>query len=309
MLASEAASGSGHDRDTIVEANIVHASTPYSSRMGDERRTTVMVTGASRGIGRAVAVDLAARGYDLVLTARSVDGGATFDGTSRGDDLAGVALSGSISETAEECRRRSDECRVVCVAMDLTDEDSVRSAARHAVAEFGRVDALVSNAIYQGPGVNDSFRDLPIELLRRVIEGDAIAPVVLLDEVLPGMLGAGRGVFVHLTSGAATLVPKAPTGRGGWGVAYAMAKGAAHRIAGVLHAEHFADGIRAYSVNPGHVTTEVMRHRAERAGREVTGQGPDDTVATIAWLLAGDDDATALSGGEIVARDVAARLH
>ncbi|MDA0371124.1 MAG: SDR family NAD(P)-dependent oxidoreductase [Actinomycetota bacterium] len=277
--------------------------------MGDERRTTVMVTGASRGIGRAVAVDLAARGYDLVLTARSVDGGATFDGTSRSDDLAGVALSGSISETAEECRRRSDECRVVCVAMDLTDEDSVRSAARRAVDEFGRVDALVSNAIYQGPGVNDSFRDLPTELLRRVIEGDAIAPMVLLDEVLPGMLGAGRGVFVHLTSGAATLVPKAPTGRGGWGVAYAMAKGAAHRIAGVLHAEHFADGIRAYSVNPGHVTTEVMRHRAERAGREVTGQGPDDTVATIAWLLAGDDDATALSGGEVVARDVAARLR
>ena len=277
--------------------------------MASAERPVVMITGASRGIGRAVAIDLASRGYDLVLTARSVDGGATFDGTSRLDDLAGVPLSGSIAETAEECRRRSSECRVSCVAMDLVDEESVRMAARHAIAEFGRVDALVSNAIYQGPGVNDPVLDLPVELLRRVIDGDAIAPMVLLFELLPGMVSAGRGVFVHLTSGAATLVPKAPTGRGGWGVAYAMAKGAAHRIAGVLHAEHFDDGIRAYSVNPGHVTTEVMRQRAERAGREVTGEGPHDTVATIAWLLDGSDEAVAMSGREVVARDVAAQLR
>jgi NAD(P)-dependent dehydrogenase (short-subunit alcohol dehydrogenase family) len=277
--------------------------------MNTERRPVVMVTGASRGIGRAVAVDLAARGHDLVITARSVDGGATFDGTSRGDDLAGTPLPGSLHETAAACRAADPTCRVLCVAMDLAVEESVRAAARSALAEYGRVDALVSNAIYQGPGVNDPFLDLPVDLLRRVIEGDAVAPMILLSELLPTMVASGSGVFVHLTSGAATLVPRAPTGRGGWGVAYAMAKGAAHRIAGVLHAEHFADGIRAYCVNPGHVTTDVMRQRAERAGREVTGHGPDDTVTTIAWLLQGSDDAVASSGQEVVARDVAARLR
>lgn len=268
-----------------------------------------MITGASRGIGRALAVDLAARGFDLVLTARSVDGGAIFDGTSRRDDLAGAPLPGSLTETADECRRVRSSCRVVCVAMDLIDEASVRAAARTALDEFGRVDVLVSNAIYQGPGVNDPFLDLPIDLLRRVIEGDAVAPMILLSELLPGMVEARSGVVVHLTSGAASLVPRAPTGRGGWGVAYAMAKGAAHRIAGVLHAEHGADGIRAFSVNPGHVTTDVMRERAARAGREVTGDGPGDTVATIAWLLQGSDEAAALSGREVIARDVAARLR
>jgi NAD(P)-dependent dehydrogenase (short-subunit alcohol dehydrogenase family) len=268
-----------------------------------------MITGASRGIGRAVAVDLAARGFDLIITARSVEGGATFDGTSRHDDLAGVSLPGSLVETASVCRTGDPTCRVLTVAMDLVDEDSVRAAARSALAEFGRVDVLVSNAIYQGPGVNDPFLELPVELLRRVIEGDAVAPMILLSELLPAMVSSGTGVFVHLTSGAATLVPRAPTGRGGWGVAYAMAKGAAHRIAGVLHTEHFADGIRAYCVNPGHVTTDVMRQRAERAGRDVTGQGPDDTVAAIAWLLQGSDEAVALSGQEVVARDVAARLR
>lgn len=268
-----------------------------------------MITGASRGIGRAVAVDLAARGFDLVLTARSVDGGATFDGTSRHDDLAGAPLPGSLVETAAACHAARPSCRVLTVAMDLVDEASVRAAARSALAEFGRVDALVSNAIYQGPGVNDPFLDLPVDLLRRVIEGDAVAPMILLTELLPTMVAAKSGVFVHLTSGAATLVPRAAAGRGGWGVAYAMAKGAAHRIPGVLHAEHASDGIRAYCVNPGHVTTDVMRQRAERVGRDVTGQGPEDTVATIAWLLGGSDEAVALSGQEVVARDIAARLR
>lgn len=262
-----------------------------------------MVTGASRGIGRAVALGLAELGHRLVVTARSLDGGAVFAGTSRTDALAGEPLSGSVAETAAECRRLGSP-DVLAVAMDVTDETSVRAAAEAAVARFGAVDTLVSNAIYQGPGVNDLLAELTVESLRAVVEGDAIAPVVMLKVLLPGMIASRRGVFVHLTSGAATLVPNAPAGRGGWGVAYAIAKGGAHRIAGVLHAEHHADGLRAYSLNPGHVTTEVMRRRAEREGRAVTGRGPEDTVAAIRWLLAGSPDAVALSGDEVVARDV-----
>lgn len=268
-----------------------------------------MVTGASRGIGRATALELASRGWNLVLTARSVDGGATFDGTSTHDELSGMSLSGSVRETAEACRAVDPGCRVLPVAMDLTREDSVRLAASAALDEFGHVDALVSNAIYQGPGVNDRIVDVPVELVRRVIEGDAVAPLVLLGELLPGMLRSGAGVYVHLTSGAASLAPRAPAGQGGWGVAYAMAKGAAHRVAGVLHAEHASDGLRAYSLNPGHVTTEVMAERARRAGREVTGQAPDDTAWVIGWLLDGGDEQSSLAGGEVVARDVVQRLR
>ena len=177
-----------------------------------------------------------------------------------------------------------------------------------ALAEFGVVDTLVSNAIYQGPGVNDRFRDLPIDLLRTVVEGDAVAPLILLKAFLPGMLSTGRGVYVHLTSGAATLTPRRPAGEGGWGVAYAMAKGAAHRVAGVLHAEHARDGLRAYSLNPGHVTTEVMRLRAEREGRAPTGDGPHDVARVIDWLIEGGPDAEAMSGSEVIVRDVVSRL-
>jgi NAD(P)-dependent dehydrogenase (short-subunit alcohol dehydrogenase family) len=266
-----------------------------------------MVTGASRGIGRASALRLAADGWDLVLTARKVGGGATFEGTTMGDAEAGAALPGSVEEVAAECHALGVEA--VPVALDLTDPDGVAEAADEALGALGRVDALVSNAIYQGPGVNDRFLDVPLDLLRRVIDADAVAPLILLKRLLPPMLERGDGVFVHLTSGAATLAPRAPAGEGGWGLAYAMAKGAAHRIAGVLHAEHGRDGLRAYSLNPGHVVTDVMRLRAQRLGVEARGDSPDGPAAAVAWLLAGGPDAVALAGQEVVAREVVAQHH
>jgi NAD(P)-dependent dehydrogenase (short-subunit alcohol dehydrogenase family) len=267
----------------------------------------IMVTGASRGIGRAIALALAAQGHSLILTARSVDGGAKFSGTSMNDPLTGIELTGSVADVAQACQALGS--RAIAVPMDLTVESSVLEAAETALSEFGVVDTLVSNAIYQGPGVNDWLQDLPIENLRRVIEGDAIAPMIMLKKFLPGMLTSERGVFIHLTSGAASLVPKKPAGKGGWGVAYAMAKGAAHRIAGVMHAEYSPQGLRAYSLNPGHVTTEVMALRAQREGREVTGNGPEDVAVTAQWLIDGSSEAVELSGQEVVSRDVIQRLR
>ena len=271
------------------------------------KQRVVMVTGASRGIGKAVAMSLAEQGHHLILTARSLEGGATFSGTTVDDPLAGQGLSGSVSEVAAQCR--SMGVRAIAVALDLTDEQSITTAAEIALAEFGSVDTLISNAIYQGPGVNDLFADVPMDLLRQVIESDAVAPLILLKAFLPGMLTSGRGVFIHLTSGAATLAPRKPAGQGGWGIAYAMAKGAAHRIAGVLHVEHGAQGLRAYSLNPGHVTTEVMHMRAQREERTVTGEGPEDVAIAVTWLVAGDPAACQLSGQEVVSRDVIQRLR
>ena len=267
----------------------------------------IMVTGASRGIGRAIALALAAQGHSLILTARSVDGGAKFSGTSMNDPLTGIELTGSVADVAQACQALGS--RAIAVPMDLTVESSVLEAAETALSEFGVVDTLVSNAIYQGPGVNDWLQDLPIENLRRVIEGDAISPMIMLKKFLPGMLTSERGVFIHLTSGAASLVPKKPAGEGGWGVAYAMAKGAAHRIAGVMHAEYSPQGLRAYSLNPGHVTTEVMALRAQREGREVTGNGPEDVAVAAQWLIDGSTEAAELSGQEVVSRDVIQRLR
>ena len=263
----------------------------------------ILVTGASRGIGRATALALAAQGHNLILTARSVDGGLQYQGTSIHDDLIGEIFSGSVNEVAEQCR--SHGVRVETVAMNLTDESSVQAAAEHALTKFGSVDTIVSNAIYQGPGINDRFDDLPIDTLRRVIEADAVAPLVLLKTLLPSMLASGRGVYVHVTSGTATLVPRYPAGQGGWGLAYAMAKGSAHRIAGILQVEYQQHGFRAHNLNPGHVTTDAMIARSQKTGQAATGQSPEIAAHAIAWLIAGSDAAIALGGQESIARDIA----
>jgi NAD(P)-dependent dehydrogenase (short-subunit alcohol dehydrogenase family) len=268
----------------------------------DERPRAVLVTGASRGIGKEIALALASAGHDVALTARAVSGGLPYGGSSTTDDLAGVVLPGSVDEVAEKCRTFG--VRAVPIAMDLTDPASIESAANTAIDALGHIDTFVANAIYQGPGINDRFEELSISLLRTVIEADAIGPMISLKVLMSSMVASGRGLFINVTSGTATLVPRAPVGEGGWGIAYAMAKGSAHRIAGVLNAEYADRGVRAYNLNPGHVTTDAMRERAKRMGVEPTGQSAEIPAKAAAWIVAGSPDAVALAGKEVVARDV-----
>jgi NAD(P)-dependent dehydrogenase (short-subunit alcohol dehydrogenase family) len=263
--------------------------------MGERR--VALVTGASRGIGRATAMALAVAGLDLVVTARSVDGGASFQGTRVGDPIAGVALPGSLDAVAGECAALG--ARVAATPLDLTSRESVERAAGAALDAFGRVDVVVDNAVYQGPGLNDAALDVPIDLVELAVRANAVHPMLLVRSLLPPMIERGDGVVVHVTSGAATLDPRSA---GSWGVGYAMAKAAAHKIVGVLHAEVGAAGVRCYNLNPGHVTTDVMRLRAAATGVEPTGQSPEIPAATITWLVEGSEQARALAGSEVVAR-------
>jgi NAD(P)-dependent dehydrogenase (short-subunit alcohol dehydrogenase family) len=260
-------------------------------------RRVALVTGASRGIGRATAASLANSGLDLVLTARSAAEGAVFAGSRVGDPIGGVPLPGTVGEVAAECREYG--VGVVTVELDLTSRASVESAADAALAAFGRVDVVVDNAVYQGPGLNDAALEVPLELVDTAMRANALHPLVLIRRLLPPMIERGDGVVIHLTSGAASLDPRVA---GAWGVGYAMSKAAAHKIIGVLHAEVGPSGVRCYNLNPGHVVTEVSRLRAEAGGYEATGQPPEIPALTIAWLVAGSDEARALVGTEVVAR-------
>lgn len=266
----------------------------------DATRPVALVTGASRGIGRRSAVRLARAGWDVVVTARSAAGGARFDGTSLQDPEAGAALPGSLDEVLAEIGTHGGQG--LALSLDLTDEGSVRAAAREALAWRGHVDVVVNNAIYQGPGITDPFPGVPLSLVETVIRADAVMPLVILEEILPSMLAAGDGTWIHLTSGAATLDLRA--GQPAWGLAYAMAKAAAHKTAGVLNAAHGEAGLRAYNLNPGHTVTDVMRIRAARAGTEARGQSPEVSAAAVVWLAEASEAARALVGTEVIARDV-----
>src|SRR5580698_5665152 len=126
-------------------------------------RRVALVTGASRGIGKCGALAMARRGFDVVITARTVTEG---DGRSHPSSPTGNAaptpIAGSLSSTATEIESLGRNCLVI--PMDLMDRHSVQLVAEETLAQWGRVDVLFNNAIYQGPGTMDRLLDLPLEL-------------------------------------------------------------------------------------------------------------------------------------------------
>ena len=169
------------------------------------------VTGASRGIGKAIAVHLARAGYDVALTARTVADGEQREHSStlRRSDTS--PLPGSLKSTAELVEAAGVRC--LTVPADLTDRASVVAAAQRVLDEWGPIDVLVNNGRYVGPGHMDRFVDTPIELLDAHVEANVISPLLLTKAVLPAMLERGRGVIVNISSGAGTRDPEKPRGR------------------------------------------------------------------------------------------------
>src|SRR5262249_22002664 len=142
------------------------------------------------------------------------------------------------------------------LSADLLDRASLGAAVATVLERWQRVDVLVNNARYIGPGHMDLFMDTPLDLLEKHLDANVVAPLVLSRLVIPSMRDAGRGLIANVTSGVAWMEPKAAAGSGGWGLGYAISKGALHRVAGVLHAELFDEGISCVNVEPGYVATE-----------------------------------------------------
>ena len=255
------------------------------------------VTGASRGIGKAAAIALADEGFDVVITGRTVHEG---DGV---DDSHGAArpIPGSLETTAEAIEGTGR--RALPVVMDLHERSTLDAAVRRALEEWGRVDVLVNNAIDTGPGDMTLFEDTPVEHLEAKLSANVVSQIVLIKSVLPGMLEQGDGAVINVTSAVATIDPQTPAGEGGWGAAYAMSKGAFHRLAGVLAVELGPRGIRSYNLEPGFVITERMEVNARALGLEgrYPGAPPSVPAAVIAWL-ATSPDAAEMNGATISAQ-------
>lgn len=255
-------------------------------------RPVALVTGASRGIGRACTHALADAGFDVAFTARTRHEGEGRDDSDAGAD---APVEGSLERTAEEVSSRG--ARALPLAADLVDHDSLRAAVATTVATWGRLDTLVLNAVHTGPGSMLRITDTPVESLVTKLMANTVAQFVLVQAALPVMVAAGGGRIVGITSYAATHEPAAAVGEGGWGYAYAASKAAFHRLAGHLAVEVGEQGIVAVNVDPGHVMTERMRANAARLGLEgrYAGAPPSVPAAVVAWLAA-SPDAVALNG-------------
>jgi NAD(P)-dependent dehydrogenase (short-subunit alcohol dehydrogenase family) len=254
-------------------------------------KPVAFITGASRGIGKATALALAERGYDLVISARSVRGGEQHEYSPTAQRSLQRAMPGSLEETAELARARGAAVRAL--PMDLLDRESTRAAARGALAAFGRVDVLVNNAIYQGPGVMDRVLALDLEHASRVLLGNVVHQLLVVQEILPHLLERRSGAIVDLVSAAGMSDP--PPGSGAWGFAYGASKAAFLRLAGVLASEHAGSGVSFFNVEPGLVLTESMREQGltEELLKAVPGGGapPSVPAAVIAWLVTSPDAA------------------
>jgi NAD(P)-dependent dehydrogenase (short-subunit alcohol dehydrogenase family) len=265
-------------------------------------RRVAFVTGASRGIGKAIAVHLARAGCDVAVAARTVHDGEQREHSSTVKRSDTTPLPGSLDETAALVEREGT--LAMGVFLDLTDRTTLAPAVRRVLEQWGRIDILVNNGRYIGPGHMDHLLDTPVELLDAHLEANVMAPVILSQLVLPQMLDRGAGYVVNITSSAGSSNPPAPAGEGGWGLGYAMSKGAMHRLAGIIAVELGERGIVAFNLHPGFVATERMAQDMGAFGFDASGGAPADVIgAAAAWLVTAPA-ARALNGEWVEGQDL-----
>ncbi len=265
-------------------------------------RPTAIVTGASRGIGKASAIALAEAGFDLAITARTVRRSDVAE------DPAGMGagpLPGSLEETAEAIEAAGGAAHLI--PLDLGNRDRLLPAAQEAIAALGRVDVLLNNAIYTGPGNYERFLDADLDAMVARIEGNVIAQMIFSRPIVAAMVDQGGGTAMFMTSGAAYAPPFAMPGKGGWGFAYTVSKGGFHRMAVQLAYEYAAEGLRAFNVQPGFVATErVKLTGGPVANIAAKGVEPAVVGGAIAHIAAHPADFE--SGSTIQLQDVAGEL-
>jgi NAD(P)-dependent dehydrogenase (short-subunit alcohol dehydrogenase family) len=266
-----------------------------------------LVTGASRGIGKAIAVELADAGYDVAILARTVHEGEAREHSSTLKRSDTSPLPGSLDGTAALIRAAGRRC--LAVPADLLDHESLARGAATVLAEWGHVDVLVNNGRYIGPGHMDHIIDTPVQLLRDHLEANALAPVVLIKALLPQMVERGAGTIIDITSSVAFEDPTEPAGEGGWGLGYAFSKGALHRIAGVLAVEQRDNDIRAFNVQPGFIATERMQQDMAAFGFDASTGAPAAVVGKVCRWLLESPDAAALNGTNVEAQDLCRKLQ
>ncbi|MHB1130854.1 MAG: SDR family oxidoreductase [Chloroflexota bacterium] len=228
--------------------------------MGPLNSKVAIVTGASTGMGRAIAVTLAKEGVRVAAVARSTD---------------------KLAETAAEARAVGAE--IATFAADVADGARVAEIVRQVLARWGRLDVLVNNA-----GTNTPHRNLADTSLsdwQKVLNTNLTGAYLFAREALPPMRAAGEGLIVNITSGAG-LHPSGPAG-----VAYSASKHGLQSLSGSINAEERRHGIRACAIAPGETDTPNLDLRplppdTEARRGMLTAQDIANAVLWVAQLPA-----------------------
>lgn len=191
------------------------------------RDKVVVVTGASRGIGRAAALALSAHSAKLVLVAR---------------DQSGLD---SVVEHIEQAGGNA-----ISVAADVSDFEQIQGAVQQGHTHFGRIDVLVNNA-----GIIDpiaKIANVDPSAWAKVLQVNTLGVFNGIRAVLPLMLNSGAGTIINMSSGAANGPLE------GWSH-YCASKAAAKMLTQSVHKEYASEGITAVGLSPGTVATDMMR--------------------------------------------------
>jgi NAD(P)-dependent dehydrogenase (short-subunit alcohol dehydrogenase family) len=234
------------------------------------QNAVALVTGASRGAGRAIALELGAAGATVCVTGRSVDAGATTDN-----------LPGTIHETAREVTERGG--RGIAVRCDHTIDAEVEALFRQLADTHGRLDVLVNNV---WGGYEDSqcrplpfvpFWEQPLQQWDRMFTAGVRAHLTASRLAVPLMLPQKRGLIATTTANLEPL----PYLRN---IFYDMAKNAVARMTRSMALELRDHGIAAVAVAPGFMRTERIVEAFRRAGAEAALDGPGGPGETPFYL-------------------------
>jgi len=260
-------------------------------------RKVALITGASRGIGRACALELARRGFDVVVTARTVRPGEFHEYSSTVKRKASKPLPGSLEETAAEIEALGTSALVA--KLDLSVREDWPAAVEQAMARFGRIDVLVNNGRYIGPGHMDPFDETPLELIEQMFLCNVFAPLHLIKLCLPIMRRQGGGVVINVTSTSGEKETPAPIGKGGWGLGYSITKAAFNRMVPGLAKELRADNVAVIGLMPGFVATERMAIELGDFGFDASKGLPVENPGRVCAMLATARDPMVFTGRDV----------
>ena len=219
------------------------------------KKQVAVITGASRGIGRAVALGLAADGYKTILIARNEE------------------KLNSVKEEIKKIVNNDESLFPETYALDITDHTKVKSIIKEIISNNKRIDVLVNNA-----GVwKEGSLDLPVDEYKEILDVNLVAPYAILREVVPVMQEQQSGYIFNISSRAGTYgFPHSGS--------YVSSKFGLNGLNESLYRQLAGHNVKVTALSPSYVNTDM----AQEVGPTIIGDEmiqPEDIMKTVRWLL------------------------